>query len=109
MLSGVSPCGTCHAISPRSRSILDKMPYGGFTMGKPCTFNPSTGGGAPAAVGGGGGGVGRGGASAAQQSPGPSTSRNGWPPIPDTYLMSENPAGGSTSDRADAPMLPACA
>src|SRR5205809_7950301 len=39
------------------------------------------------------------GESAAQQSPGPSTSRNGWPPTPETYRISENPAGGATIDR----------
>src|SRR2546428_13911442 len=38
------------------------------------------------------------GASAAQQSPGPSTSRNGCPATPETYRMSENPAGGATID-----------
>src|SRR5258705_6249370 len=46
------------------------------------------------------------GASAAQQSPGPSTSRNGWPSTPDTYRMSEKPGGGATSDRTPG-MLPA--
>ena len=29
-LSGVSPCGTCHMSSPRSRLIADSTPYGGL-------------------------------------------------------------------------------
>src|SRR5258705_4553140 len=116
MLSGVSPCGTCHISSPRSRLMAERRPYGGFTIGSPCTVNPPppvAGGlaGAPAAAvgaAGAAGAVGRGGASAAQQSPGPRTSRNSCPPRPDTYLMSEKPGGGATSDRADG-VLPACA
>src|SRR5437899_11272432 len=113
MLSGVSPCGTCHISSPRSRLIAERMPYGGLTIGNPCTTSPPppVAGGfaaAPAAGVGAAGSVGRGGASAAQQSPGPSTSRNSCPPRPETYLMSEKPGGGATSDRADG-VLPACA
>src|SRR6266850_5899820 len=121
MLSGVSPCGTCHISSPRSRLMAERMPYGGFTIGSPCTVKPPppvaggfAGAACPepvegaAAVGAAGaaGAVGRGGASAAQQSPGPRTSRNSCPPRPDTYLMSEKPGGGATSDRADG-VLPA--
>src|SRR5216684_4938160 len=36
MLSGVSPCGTCHTISPLSRLIAQLRPYGGLPSGKPC-------------------------------------------------------------------------
>ena len=35
--SGVSPCGTCHIISPLSRSIAESTPYGGLTIGRPST------------------------------------------------------------------------
>src|SRR5437773_9197172 len=38
--SGVSPCGTCQAMSPRSRLIAVSNPYGGFTIGRPCTCVP---------------------------------------------------------------------
>ena len=41
MLSGVSPCGICHISSPRSRLIAASMPYGGLTIGSPCTLSPS--------------------------------------------------------------------
>src|SRR5690349_24643099 len=86
------------------------MPYGGLTIGRPWTARPRA---APACAGalaavGAAGAVGRGGASAAQQSPGPSTSRNSWPPMPETYRISENPGGGATSERADG-VFPACA
>src|SRR2546427_12690384 len=60
MLSGVSPCGTCHIISPRSRLIAERIPYGGLKIGSPCTVRPPpappAGGLAPDGVGGGGGG-----------------------------------------------------
>src|SRR5579871_313971 len=105
--SGVSPCGTDHFNAPLSRSIAERTPYGGFTIGSPCTVRP-----APAPPPGGVAAAGAGavarascarcavrGESAAQQSPGPSTSRNGSPAMPDTYLMSENPGGGSTTVR----------
>src|SRR5436190_17753939 len=45
------------------------------------------------------------GESAAQQSPGPSTSRNCCPAVPETYLMSEKLAGGATSDPDVMPTL----
>src|SRR5262245_50085415 len=45
------------------------------------------------------------GESAAQQSPGPMTSMNGRPATPDTYLMSEKPCGGVTSDVDVMPTL----
>src|SRR5829696_8554843 len=80
MLSGVSPCGTCHMISPLSTFIAVSTPYGGFTIGSPCTLRPADGPPSAGTLAGGGGGVdcwgGRCGASAAQQSPGPITSRN---------------------------------
>ena len=112
MLSGVSPCGTCHMISPRSRLIAESVPYGGFVMGIPWMFRGGTDGtgGEPAA--GAGGGVFSGlcdrPASAAQQSPGPRTTRNGCPATPETYWISENPGGGATRDFDDI-VLPACA
>src|SRR5258707_9732843 len=67
MLSGVSPCGTCHRSSPRSRLIAASVPYGGFTIGSPWTLRPAPGPPSACAAGGGGGAVccGRGGASAA--------------------------------------------
>ncbi len=34
-LSGVSPAGTCHKNSPRSRLIAVSVPYGGFMIGRP--------------------------------------------------------------------------
>jgi hypothetical protein len=34
-LSGVSPAGTCHKNSPRSRLIAVSVPYGGFMIGSP--------------------------------------------------------------------------
>src|SRR5262245_61926654 len=108
MLSGVSPCGTCHTSSPRSRLIAERMPYGGLTIGRPCTLSPMADVAPAAALPAAAGADGRGGASAAQQSPGPSTSRNSCPPMPETYRISEKPFGGSTSDRADG-VLPACA
>src|SRR5438552_5908963 len=111
MLSGVSPCGTCQTSSPRSRLIADSTPYGGFTIGSPCTVRPALGPSAASLAGAASGCCccGRCGASAAQQSPGPITSRNSCPASPDTYPMSENPFGGATSDRAPTAMLPACA
>src|SRR5712692_2751820 len=111
MLSGVSPCGTCHISSPRSRLMAERTPYGGLAIGSPCTFRPPppvAGGLAAVPAGGVGaaGAVGRGGASAAQQSPGPNTSRNSCPAPLETYRMSENPGGGATSDRVPG-VLPA--
>src|SRR5262245_3686572 len=47
------------------------------------------------------------GESAAQQSRGPNTSTNGCPATPRTYLMSENPAGGVTSECELIPALDA--
>src|SRR5262245_9272906 len=37
MLSGVSPCATCQAISPLSISNAVMRPYGGLMSGSPCT------------------------------------------------------------------------
>ena len=45
------------------------------------------------------------GESAAQQSPGPRTSVNGRPAMPETYLMSEKFGGGGTSDPDVMPTL----
>src|SRR6185503_1782714 len=96
------------------------VPYGGFRIDMPSTVSPPAAAAPPRPAAGGGGGAATAappaaapatdvaarcasncacarGESAAQQSPGPSTSRNCWPAMPDTYLMSENPAGGSTS------------
>ena len=39
-LSGVSPCGTCQTISPRSRLIAEIVPYGGLRIGRPSTVSP---------------------------------------------------------------------
>src|SRR5438445_9652162 len=105
MSSGVSPCGACHMSSPRSRLIAESTPYGGFTIGRLWMVRPPSEAAGGLAVGGGAVDVLASrarsavrGASAAQQSPGPSTSRNGCPATPETYRMSENPAGGATSD-----------
>src|SRR5207244_13246799 len=46
--SGVSPCATRHVISPRSRLIAANVPYGGFTIGSPCTFRVERAGGGSA-------------------------------------------------------------
>src|SRR5687768_9079577 len=87
-------------------------PYGGFMIGSPCTVSPPAGSlDVPATVSAAMAVEGRTGApaplaacamargeSAAQQSPGPNTSTNGWPATPRTYLMSENPGGGVTSE-----------
>src|SRR5262249_10565163 len=51
----------------------------------------------------------RGGESAALPKPGPSRSTNGCPAVPATYLMSENPGGGSTRPIGATPAFAACA
>src|SRR3954470_23100595 len=38
--SGVSPCAICHKTSPLSRLIALMLPYGGFTIERPCTVRP---------------------------------------------------------------------
>src|ERR1700737_2804373 len=38
MFGGVSPFGTCHAISPLFMSYAVIRPYGGFNNGNPCTL-----------------------------------------------------------------------
>src|SRR5436190_7487826 len=40
MLSGVSPCAICQAMSPLFKLIAVFRPYGGLTIGNPCTFSP---------------------------------------------------------------------
>src|SRR3954464_14253643 len=40
-LSGVSPAGTCHTRSPRSRLRAESTPYGGLEMGRTSTVSPA--------------------------------------------------------------------
>src|SRR5262245_53207756 len=87
--------------------MAERVPYGGLTIGRPWPSGrppspPPAGGaaGAPGPVGAAGAadsarrldGCGK---SAALPNPGPSLTRNGCPARPNTYLISENPSGGS--------------
>src|SRR5215468_4612966 len=88
--------------------MAERSPYGGLTIGRPWTSvrpSPPPAGGAAAApapvgvddVAGAARRLGSCGKSAALPKPGPSLTRNGCPALPNTYLISENPSGGSTN------------
>src|SRR5215470_5419577 len=95
-------------MAPLSRLMAERVPYGGLTIGRPWTSvrpppSPPPAGGAAAApapvgvddVAGASRRLGSCGKSAALPNPGPSLTRNGCPARPNTYLISENPSGGS--------------
>ncbi len=96
---------------PKSAGLIaDSTPYGGFRMDSPSTVRKLVfGGGAAsrAVVGAGSGAIC--GASAAEPKPGPSDATKGVPATPITYRISENPAGGATSEVAVMPAFAACA
>src|SRR5437016_5677324 len=100
MAFGVSPCGTCHVISPRSRLIAVSVPYGGFVRGRPWTLRPPSSPSAALFVGGA--------FPALVPVPAAFSSTNGRPAIPEPYRISENPGGIGAID-FESPVSDDCA
>src|SRR5215831_10782465 len=95
MLSGVSPCAICHAITPLLRSIAVMRPYGGLTSGRPCTVSD-----APLAS----AAAGPAGDSAPASAPAPPLRRAPAVAVPWTNSISEKPESGDGTNPS-APML----